>query len=268
MLAAKEKQIAIMIPAWDEESQIIEHMLSENIKRLNYKNYHIFVGVYPNDIETVNAVEKISEKHNNVHAVVNISMGPSSKGQMLNQAVREIRKYEQKNQTRFDAIAMQDAEDIFHPQSLKLANQELDDCDFLQTPVFSLPVSKFQLVGGIYMDEFAEKHTKDILVRSHLKVSVPSAGVGTVLSRKLIDRKLEQDGDVFNEGSLTEDYELGLTTKRLGLRSRFVCKYFIDPISGKKNFIATREYFPKNFYRSIRQKTRWTVGIVFKVGKI
>jgi adsorption protein B len=29
-------------------------------------------------------------------------------------------------------------------------------------------------------------------------------------------------------------------------------------------YIATREYFPKSFSRSIRQKTRWTVGIAFQ----
>ena len=263
MLAVKEKQIAIMIPAWDE-SKIIKHMLTQNIRRLNYKNYHIFVGVYPNDLKTLNEVKKTAKIYKNVHPVVNTRTGPTSKGQMLNQAIREIRKYEPKNQIIFDAIAMQDAEDILHPQSLKLANLELSDCDFLQTPVFSLPVSRLQLVGGVYMDEFAEKHTKDILVRSHLNASIPSAGVGTVLSRKLIDIKLTQDGEIFNEGSLTEDYELGLTTRRLNLRSKFVCKYFLDPITGKKNFIATREYFPKNFYHSIRQKTRWSLGIVFQ----
>ncbi len=138
--------------------------------------------------------------------------------------------------------------------------------DFLQTPVFSFDVPFKEFVGGIYIDEFSEIHTKDMLVRKFLKAPIPSAGVGTALSRSLVEGLYEkQKGKVLKEDSLTEDYILGLSSTQEGFKSSFI-SYYLDHKT-KKEFIATREYFPKNFKASARQKSRWITGIVLQGSK-
>lgn len=261
---ADQKKIAIIVPAWDE-SNVIEHMLRGNIHIIDYDNYHFFLGVYPNDQETIDAVKRVQKIYPFVHPVINSKEGPSSKGQMLNEVIQYILNYESEADLKFDGFIMQDSEDAIHPLMFLLANSYLSKYDFIQTPVFSLPVSPFQLVGGIYMDEFAELHTKDLLVRSYLKAGVPSAGVGTILSRNLVLNVLaKRQQCLFNEGSVTEDYELGISSHLDGFSAHFISEYYIDELTNKKEFIATREYFPKKFSSSIRQKARWTVGIVFQ----
>src|SRR5688572_15428168 len=49
-----EKNIAIIVPAW-HEGGIIRQMLQGNSQRIEYSRYHFFVGVYPNDPDTVEA---------------------------------------------------------------------------------------------------------------------------------------------------------------------------------------------------------------------
>jgi len=264
MFGKEEKAIAIVVPAW-EEWEIIARMLSNNASRIHYENYHFFVGVYPNDPKTKAEVLAVSQASANIHAVVNDRSGPTSKGQVLNHTIERIFEHERERGNEFDAILMHDAEDVIHPLSLKLVNHYLDRYDFVQIPVFSLHRSFGQLVAGTYIDEFAESHTKDLLVRSKLGAAVPSAGVGTALSRGLVEHlRRQNEGQVFGESSLTEDYELGIRAHDVPAAAHFACVYYEDTRTGERDFIATREYFPKTFRQSVRQKTRWIAGIVFQ----
>lgn len=260
LLEKPQKKIAIIIPAW-KEGHIIRRMLVGNAKRIRYENYFFFVGIYPNDLDTRRDLDGACSDLPNVVTVVNTDPGPTSKGQMLNQVVGAVFRYAKEHNLHFDLFLMQDAEDVIHPLMLPLVNQATDEFPFVQTPVFSLSVNRGQLVASTYMDEFAECHTKDILVRQYLGAAVPSAGVGTAMSASLVKNLMGKRGFVFNEGSLTEDYELGVTVHSLGYRPQFVCAYHVNQMTKKREFIATREYFPKSLIRSIRQKTRWSLGI-------
>ncbi len=263
MDALAEKKFAVIVPAW-KESGIIRRMLLGNLKSVEYRNYHFFVGVYPNDPATGKEVRDVGLLYPNVHAVENSRPGPTSKGQILNHMVREIFEHEE-GLGRFDGFLMQDAEDLMHPKVLKLVNAEMESGDFIQIPVFSLSVNMTELIAGTYVDEFAESHTKDLLVREKLGAAVPSAGVGTGLSRNLVLRLMRlNDGSLFGDKALTEDYELGVQAHDLGLKPRFAACWFTHPVTGRREYIATREYFPKRLLRSIRQKTRWTVGISYQ----
>ena len=258
---SKQKAIAIIVPAWDEGA-IIQRMLQGNRSRIEYENYHFFVGCYPNDQETVCAVKELEQKYDNIHAVENFKDGPTCKGQILNWVIDSILDWERKNNFCFDAFLMQDSEDLIHRKSLQLINSALDTTDFVQIPVFSLALRPFEFVAGVYVDEFAEAHTKDVLVRDRLNAGVPSAGVGTAMSRSFVlSRRLENDGALFRDGCLTEDYELGILSGINGARQAFEAACYLDSGTGKTDYIATREYFPKAFRRSVRQKTRWTIGI-------
>jgi adsorption protein B len=184
---------------------------------------------------------------------------------VLNHTIEQVFEYEQQEGICFDAILMHDAEDVIHPLGLPLVNDCLDRYEFIQIPIFSLHRSFGQLVAGTYIDEFAESHTKDLLVRAKLGAAVPSAGVGTAISRDLIERlRSQNEGRVFSESSLTEDYELGVRAHAVPAAVHFACVSYEDPQTGQREFIATREYFPKTFRRSVRQKTRWIAGIVFQ----
>ncbi|MBK7960320.1 MAG: phage adsorption protein NrfB [Bdellovibrionales bacterium] len=256
---ASQKRIAIMIANWHED-EIIERMIRGNIGRIDYVNYDFFLGVYPNDRKTMSAVKRLQSFHHNVYMVVNAKEGPTSKGQMLNEIVTSIQATEIKHGVFYDILMLHDSEDIIHPLSLKLVNSKMEESDFLQTPVFSLPTSWSELTRGTYIDEFAESHSRDMLVRSYLKAGVPSAGVGTAMSRLFVSELLQyQDNRLLNEETLTEDYHLGLMAHRLGYKNEFVCCF--KKSNGIREYLATREYFPASVQTSIRQKTRWTLGI-------
>jgi adsorption protein B len=259
----QEKQIAILIPAW-KESNIISQMLRGNLEKISYSNYHIFVGCYPNDLDTFRKVSKIENQTGRVTALLNPLPGPTSKGQLLNWLLQEITN---NPNFLFDVFLFHDAEDIIHPLSLQLINLEVEDSDFVQIPVFSLPVRGLFNVGSTYMDEFAETHTRDLLVRRFLGVSIPSAGVGFALSRRAIEQLMvSTHREPFNSQCLTEDYVLGIRTFQEGFKQSFPC-CFQKREDGTFDWISTFEYFPKRILRSIRQKARWTQGIALQSPK-
>lgn len=259
-----QKRIAILIAAW-QEAGVLRQMVRGNASHLQYGHYDFFIGVYPNDDGTREEALLLQNEFPNVHVILNAIPGPTSKGQMLNELVRGVFRNEKEfGGRKYDAFLIHDSEDLIHRDALKLINSELNHSDFIQIPIFSLPVSQWNWVAGTYMDEFSEAHTKDLLVRQKLGAPIPSAGVGTALSRRLVLTYCKaQVGNLLNERSLTEDYELGTSTANFKMRSSLPCFYLEQP-SGKVDYIATREYFPKSFSTSIRQKTRWTLGIAFQ----
>jgi adsorption protein B len=130
-------------------------------------------------------------------------------------------------------------------------------------------------VSSTYMDEFAEHHTKDMIVRRSIRGLVPSAGVGTGFSRTSLEllRQHTDTGGIFNDVHLTEDYEISLHLKNLGAYQHFV----VEPVKMLKykggrldrthevdEYVATKEYFPDTVRASIRQKARWVMGITYQ----
>jgi adsorption protein B len=263
ILMRPEKRIAILVASW-KESGVLRKMVRGNSRIIRYSNYDFILGVYPNDSETLEEAKELASQHDNVRVVINSHPGPTSKGQMLNEMIRAAEGLSHMQRRPYAGYVIHDSEDLIHRYSLALINAELDHHDFIQIPIFSLPVERSEFVAGTYIDEFSEYHTKDILLRHRMGVPIPSAGVGTALSSRLVTTYFAaQDGNLLNEKSLTEDYELGVSTSRYQLASTFACYYFRNE-QGDFEYIATREYFPKSFTRSIRQKTRWTMGIAFQ----
>src|SRR5262249_21638045 len=133
---------------------------------------------------------------------------------------------EQEKGIRYDIVVMHDSEDIIHPLELKLFNWLIPRKDMVQVPVIPLEMPAHCWTAGTYLDEFAENHQKDLLVRERLVSVIPSAGVGTGLSRDLIDDLARaQKNRLFNIDSLTEDYEFGfglLPLNRKAILARFM----------------------------------------------
>lgn len=263
--ALEEKPLAIMVANW-KEFQVLERMVMGNLSRIDYKNYHFFLGVYPNDLTTAQVAQSLEKLFpEKVHVVVNSLVGPTNKGQMLNEIVKGIHVFEKKMSFEFAAYIIHDSEDLIHPRSLKIYNSTLaEGFGFVQIPVFPITPKLSEYVCGSYADEFSESHTKDMLVRVNLTKTIPSAGVSTAFSHGLISSYLKQhDGRLMDKVTLTEDYELGLRVRAHGFKAQFVSRYFYNEL-GEKEFIATREFFPRTFASAIKQKSRWTLGIAFQ----
>jgi adsorption protein B len=256
-----EKPIAVMIPAW-KESDVLEAMVVTNLKRIRYRNFRWFIGVYPNDEETLKIAKSLELLYpEKVTVVVTDRPGPTSKAHCLNcilnviDGLAAIAKKEGKGWVPH-YVAIHDAEDVIHPDSFTAISAQSPDMDFIQVPIFSLPVPVKSWVAGTYLDEFAEIHLKEIPVRQKLKMPIPSAGVGTFFSWPILSMMNRRFGYCFDEENLTEDYEISQRIARLGGKQAFLL------IRDDKNeIVATREYFPDSLGRSVRQKTRWTTGI-------
>src|SRR3546814_8020073 len=110
----------------------------------------------------------------------------------------------------------------------------------VQLPVLPLADPQSRWIGGHYLDEFAESHGKDLVVRGALGASVPSAGVGCAINRNMMDRIVAMNGGMpFDESSITEDYELGL---KIGvLRGRGI---IVRLPARTGRFLTPREHFP------------------------
>lgn len=258
--ALPQKRIAIVIPAWHEFA-VIQQMLEHNSSAIDYENYDFFVGIYPNDPRTLTAVENANRRIRNVQWALVPHPGPTSKGDCLNWIYQNLLEHEQSQGIAYDMVLMQDAEDIIHPHALRWANYYAETYGFLQIPVLALQTPWSNLTHGVYCDEFAETQTRDLPVRAAMGAFVPSAGVGTAITRKALDNlAVHNQNRVFEPDSLTEDYEIGLRLQENG------CKQMFLPIQvdTDETIIATREYFPTDLHTAIRQRTRWVTGIALQ----
>lgn len=254
MLLAPEKPIAVFVPAWHEQD-VIEQMLTRACSSLNYENYDIFVGVYPNDPGTQERVAAAARRFPRIHPVVAGHPGPSTKAQNLNDIHQGMLRWENLTGKRYDIIVQHDAEDLIHALELKAFNAFIPEHDMVQLPVFPLATPQRKVVHWTYCDEFAENHTKDLMARQMFSGFIPSAGVGTGYNRWLIEfAGTSFARNLFNRGSLTEDYDIALRLALAESKLLYVYRPFGEDI-------ATWAYFPQTFSTAVRQRTRWLIGI-------
>ncbi|ADO50273.1 cyclic di-3',5'-guanylate-activated glycosyltransferase NrfB [[Enterobacter] lignolyticus] len=271
-----EKPLAIMVPAWNETG-VIGNMAELAALTLDYENYHIFVGTYPNDPDTQRDVDEVCARFPNVHKVVCARPGPTSKADCLNNILDAITQFERSVNFKFAGFILHDSEDVISPMELRLFNYLVDRKDLIQIPVYPFEREWNHFTSMSYIDEFAELHGKDVPVREAIAGQVPSAGVGTCFSRRAIMALLtDGDGIAFDVQSLTEDYDIGFRLKEKGMTEIFVRFPVVNPDADNKeprrflqsvrssNVICVREYFPDTFSTAVRQKSRWIIGIVFQ----
>ena len=262
---APQSRVAIFVPCW-HEAAVIGRVLGHACERIEYDNYEILVGVYPNDPETIAEVERVGERFPQVRAIINHTPGPTTKGQNLNAIFAGMRQTE--NDRPFEIVVMHDAEDMVHPYELLIYNRLIPRKAMVQLPVFPLEFGVGKWTGWTYADEFVEAHLKDVPLREMLGAFVPSAGTGCGFDRHALE-KLGAVGDVFPNDTLTEDYIMGM---RLGLRGSatvFVHQLLRDAgdrctFIRASSYVATRAFFPDSARTAIRQKRRWITGICFQ----
>ena len=153
-------------------------------------------------------------------------------------------------------MLLHDAEDMVHPDELRVCAALFDKAEVIQLPVQPLVHPRARFVSGHYADEFAESR-KQMVIRTALGAGMPLAGTGCAVTTTMLRRiAAARGGTPFEATSLTEDYELGLAAAALGGRGLFArC------LAETGELVAVRAYFPSDFVAAARQKARWMVGI-------
>ena len=250
-------RIAVFVAAWDEMA-VIGGMLTTALERYDHDDYRIYVGTYPNDRGTIDAVAAVAELDARIRLVIGPRNGPTTKADCLNALWHALCRDDAREDRRTKAIVLHDAEDVVHAQELRVFDSLIDRYDVVQLPVLPLVHSGARLVSGHYADEFAEAHAKQIVVRTALGAAMPLAGTGCAITPAVLAIVAQaRGGDPFDATSLTEDYELGLRLAELGARGLFA-RVAADDTG---TVVAVRAYFPCTLESSARQKTRWMTGI-------
>jgi adsorption protein B len=247
-------RLAIFTPAWDEAS-VIGAMLDHTLATFGSADYLLYVGCYPNDPATIAAARAVADPR--IRVVVGGVPGPTSKADCLNRLWERMIEDEAREGFRIKAVVLHDAEDVVHSAEPRLFDALVEQYDLVQLPVVPLIDPQSRWIAGHYVDEFAESHGKEMVVREVVGASLPSAGVGCALSRDRLARLALDRGSPFDPDSLTEDYELGLRIHEQGGREAFVRL----PASRDRAAVATREHFPATLDAAVAQKARWMTGI-------
>jgi bacteriophage N4 adsorption protein B len=257
---AVEKWIAIFVPLWHEYA-VIAGMVEHNSAAINYSNYQFFIGAYPNDDPTLDAVRDLETRFPHVHLAVCPHNGPTSKADCLNWIYQRMLLFEERHKVTFDVVVTHDAEDLIHPEVFSYINAYADAFDMVQIPVLPLPTPLRDLVRGIYCDEFSEWQIKDMPARQIMGSFVPSNGVGTGFTRRALEKLANAEHNlIFEPACLTDDYENGLRLHRLGCKQMFVPLTQHATKHGT-SIVATRELFPSDARSAIKQRSRWILGI-------
>jgi adsorption protein B len=247
-------RLAIFVPAWDE-AVVIADMLRGAVSAWPVDDWRIYVGTYPNDPATAAAAAHVADPR--VRVVTGAEPGPTTKADCLNRLWHALLADEAEEGRRAKAVILHDAEDLVHPDELRIFDSLIERFELVQLPVLPLIHPDSRWLGGHYADEFAESHGKEMVVRCALGAGLPSAGVGCAFSRAALGRLAGEKGGLpFDGDSLTEDYELGLRLADAGGRCAFARFAAADG-----SLVATREYFPGTLTASVRQKARWMTGI-------
>ncbi len=252
------KRLAVFVPAW-KEAAVIGDMLQNCTRKWAARagRYRIFVGCYPNDPDTAAAIMKAARTNADIRLVAVDHDGPTTKADCLNQLWRALLADEIADGYTAKAVVLHDAEDSVHPDELRVFDCLVTKGGAVQLPVIPVRTANSRWISGHYCDEFAEAHSKNMVVREALGASLPLAGVACAIERNLMGRLAQiNGGKPFDAHSLTEDYELGIRMGAAG--GRAIMARILDS-EGK--LVGTKACFPDTLQTSVRQKTRWLTGI-------
>ncbi len=252
------KRLAVFVPAWGE-AEVIGDMLQNCTRQWAARagRYRIFVGCYANDPRTAAAITKAARTNADIRLIQVEHDGPTTKADCLNRLWRALLADEVTEGYLAKAVVLHDAEDSVHADELCVFDCLVSMRGAVQLPVIPVRTANSRWISGHYCDEFAEAHSKNMVVREAIGAPLPLAGVACAIERDLMGRLAQLNGGrPFDTNSLTEDYELGI---RMGAAGGRAIMARIFDSEGK--LIGTRACFPDTLQTSVRQKTRWLTGI-------
>lgn len=268
-----EQPMAIMVPAWLEH-EVIAAMIQNMLDVLDYRNYHVFIGTCASDARTGIEVDRLCMRYPHVHRAEVPHDAPASRADCLNAIAHAVHTHEQHHGVEFAGVVLHGSEDVLHPLELKFFNYLLPRKDVIQLPVTSLERRWNELVAGTGMDELAERLATDLALRESVSGAVPSAGVGTCISRRAMQALVVSTSNrPFNSNSLAWDCDAGTRLAQLGFHSM----YAVLPVSFRVERkgcrsgepapeitvsmpLCVRQLFPDSFRQAYRRKARWLLG--------
>ena len=180
--------MAIFIPAWDEAA-VIGDTIRHALAQWENDSFILFVGCYRNDPRTCAVVRRVGDPR--VRLAFCPRPGSTTKADCLNSIYAAMEQEERRIGALFKAIVLHDAEDLVHPDELKLHDRLIEHSALVQIPVLPLQTKGSVWVSGHYVDEFAQAHCRDIVVRGAIEAALPLAGVGY---RAVFARVTEEGG--------------------------------------------------------------------------
>lgn len=254
--ATPDGRLAIFVPAWNE-APVIGAMLERCLRHWRAGAYRIYVGCYPNDQATIAAVAAAAAGSRELRLVICRQNGPTTKADCLNHLWDALCQDEIEEKRNYAGVVLHDAEDLVHPEELRLLRHLVSRAALVQLPVIPRRATRSRWIAGHYGDEFAELHGKQMVMREALGASMPSAGVGCAFARDaLMKLSARTQGKPFDAQSMTEDYELGLKLTEGVSRG-----IFVRLRDQRGQLVATQEFFPDKLADAVRQKSRWIAGI-------
>ncbi|MDP1028603.1 glycosyl transferase family protein [Sphingomonas sp. KR1UV-12] len=244
-------RLFVFVPAWDEEP-VIAAMLATALARYDHPDFAIHVGLYPNDAATIAAARTVADRDRRVRLVIGPRPGPTTKADCLNSLWRDLMSLDRPAK----AVILHDAEDVVHPDELRVFDSLIERHGVVQLPVLPL-IAPGSIVGAHYADDFAQAHANHLAVRTALGAGMPLAGTGCAIAvETLAGLAAGNGGDPFDPDSLVEDYELGLRIAALGHGA-----IFARLLDADGEIVAVRAYFPDTLAAAVKQKARWITGI-------
>jgi bacteriophage N4 adsorption protein B len=254
---AQSGTLAVFIATWQEAAVIGAMLGACHARWIEHSNHLIYVGCYPNDAAGIEVVRRMSLKNTRIRMVICKHPGPTTKADCLNNLWRAMLQEERATATRFKAVVLHDAEDLVHADELRIYDRLIETKAAVQLPVIPIRVKGSRWISGHYCDEFAEAHSKTLLVREAIGAPLPLAGVGCAIHRDILERIAgPSKRGPFDVSSLTEDYEIGLKIGALGHQT-----ILVRMLDSSGNMVGTRACFPATLNTSARQKSRWLLGI-------
>src|SRR3546814_4227899 len=101
-------------------------MLATALARIEHPNYRLYVGTYPNDRATIDAVIEVARRDARVRLVIGPHPGPTTKADCLNALWRALLRDEAAEGTRAKAVVLHDAEDVVHAGELAIFDRLID----------------------------------------------------------------------------------------------------------------------------------------------
>ncbi len=104
-------RIAIFVPAW-READVIGPMLRHALGRWGDADYRIFVGAYPNDPATIDAIAAVAQGDPRILLGITPHPGPTTKADCLNLLWQAMLDEETREGFRYKAIVLHDADNL------------------------------------------------------------------------------------------------------------------------------------------------------------
>jgi adsorption protein B len=95
-----ERRFAIFVPCW-KESQVIVDMVQHNLASIRYRHFDFYLGAYPNDEETIKAVEGLACSCRSVHVALVPHDDPTSKADCVNWVFQSLLRFEEASRRPF-----------------------------------------------------------------------------------------------------------------------------------------------------------------------